>query len=127
MTSLGLLSVAKTALYCLSSKFENSKKENHSSTTSSQSISITSFLLNLIQNYQNISLQDVQCKVSSNWSTLVGKTPTSQFVSQLCKVTMGWNNSIARQNRIYSSISLQRNISQATHGEHMGESNTESS
>ena len=126
MTSLGLLSVAKTALYCLSSKFENSKKENHSSTNSTQSISITSFLLNLIQNHQNISLQEVQCKISSNWSTLVGKTPTSQFVSQLCKVTMGWTNSIARQNRIYSSISLRRNISNTTYGDQLAECKTES-
>mgnify|MGYP001187398749 CR=1 FL=1 len=114
MIGLGIRSMAKTLLICLSSNKTQNQRDILQQSKSSESNSLSNFLSNLLLTSQNISIQDLQERVAKIWASIVGKTPTSQFVSQLCKVTMGWNNSLARQNRIYSTIGLQRNSSTVT-------------
>ena len=114
MIGLGIRSMAKTLLMCLSSNKTQNQRDILQQSKSSESNSLSNFLSNLLLTSQNISIQDLQERVAKIWASIVGKTPTSQFVSQLCKVTMGWNNSLARQNRIYSTIGLQRNSSTVT-------------
>ena len=36
------------------------------------------------------TLTEVETLVNARWHHLVGKTPLARFVSQICKVTLGW-------------------------------------
>lgn len=55
---------------------------------------LTNLLLKMTSPSDNLSLLAVLEAVSRQWKILVGTSPISRFVSQLCKLTLGWTMTI---------------------------------
>ena len=76
LETLGIFSLAQTITKCLSGKPEEASIRNILEKMKSGSIS----LLSLLQ------------VVSDEWSKLVGASPISRFVAQICRRTQGWTS-----------------------------------
>ena len=51
---------------------------------------LTDLLNNMTSPIDNVSLLHVLECVANQWKLLVGSSPISRFVAQLCKLTLGW-------------------------------------
>lgn len=91
-TTLGMYSLAKTVLRCLSPRPDKGNLvPQPDPKLGSPALSLVLERMMSIEE-SAFGLADLQVEVAANWARTVGKTPASRYIGQLAKFALGWTN-----------------------------------
>ena len=88
LEAIGIYSLAKTIEKCLTQERRNPQISHN---PISDCLKNLLFKMTELNHKQSTSLLELLCLVSERWPSMVGSSPISRFISQLCKVTLGWH------------------------------------
>ena len=115
LEAVGVYSLAKTIQFAVS---VTPSSQSSSFASSSELSSALSTLLCGMANpdhTRSVTLLDLLHKVSVHWQEVVGNSPISRFVSQLCKVTLGWASCTSLASREKRGLRQQASVILSSH------------